>query len=322
MAHLLNFPLTFRLSAFITLGLILSACQPKTSPDITQSLAIEETTSQVNSTISTTTSTTAQTTTTTQNIAPAATLPKALIEQYPMTATMVKITSGSYRPLYLSKDSPIVKVKNFEIDTLPVTNAQFYQFVTQNPAWQKQHIAKLFTEADYLKHWQLNDQQTYQPAIADLKKPVVNVSWYAANAYCQSQGKKLPTVAQWEYVAQASSTQKNGSNETGYNQKILDWYGDSANKPLSEVGLDIANVWGVHNLHGLIWEWTDDYNSNLVTGESRGDSTLNKEMFCGSGAAGAIDPSDYAAFMRYGFRSSLQSKFALASLGFRCAKAD
>ena len=245
-----------------------------------------------------------------------------VINQYSGETAMAKIESGSYRPLYLSKDSPIVKVASFQMDTLPVTNAQFYHFVKNNPKWQKQTIAKLFTEEDYLRHWQKNTQNSYQPVPADLRKPVVYVSWYAANAYCKAQGKKLPTVAQWEYVAQASETRRNGSSEKGYNQKILDWYGDSAKTPLTNVGEDTANVWGVHNIHGLIWEWNDDFNSNLVTGESRSDGSLNQGLFCGSGAAGAVDPSDYAAFMRYGFRSSLESKFALSSLGFRCAKAD
>ena len=64
---------------------------------------------------------------------------------------------------------------------------------------------------------------------------------------------------------------------------------------------------------------TDDFNSNLVSGESRGDSTVNKDLYCASGSAGAVNPSDYAAFMRYGFRSSLNAKFTLGSLGFRCA---
>lgn len=245
-----------------------------------------------------------------------------VIAKYNIETPMVKIKGGTYRPLYLSKDSPLVKVSDFTMDTLPVTNAQFYHFVKTNPKWQKQNIAKLFTEEDYLRHWQKNTQNTYQPIPADLRKPVVYVSWYAANAYCKEQGKRLPSVAQWEYVAQASETNKNGSKEKGYNQKILDWYGDSAKKPLTDIAQDKANFWGVHNMHGLIWEWTDDFNSNLVTGESRSDGSLNQGLFCGSGAAGAVDPSDYAAFMRYGFRSSLASKFALSSLGFRCAKAE
>lgn len=62
------------------------------------------------------------------------------------------------------------------------------------------------------------------------------------------------------------------------------------------------------------------FNTAFVTGESRGDTALEKSMFCGSGAVGAADPSDYAAFMRFGFRSSLKGNFTVANLGFRCVK--
>ena len=230
------------------------------------------------------------------------------------------IQSGTYRPLYLSKNSPLVAVDTFKIDELPVTNIQFYQFLKQNPKFRQRAIAPIFADAGYLKHW-INTKEVSVPKKADFHKPVVNVSWYAANQYCRAQKKRLPTVEQWEYVAQASTTRKNGSLEDGYNQRILDWYSKSAgNKDqLADVGQSPANYWGVKDLHGLIWEWTENFNNSLVTGESRADSNLNQQMFCGSGAASAVDPSDYAAFMRYGFRSSLEAKYTVSSLGFRCA---
>ncbi len=231
---------------------------------------------------------------------------------------MVNITAGEYRPLYLSADSPVVSVQPFKLDKQPVTNREFNEFVFQNPKWKRDNIPDLFAEKGYLSHWNSVSNQ-HEPNSTDLDKPVVFVSWYAAQAYCQAQQKRLPTVAEWEYVAQASFTQKDGSNEKGYNQKILDWYAKASKQVLTDVGLDEPNYWGVHNMHGLIWEWTEDFNSNLISGESRGDSTVNKDLYCASGSAGAVDPSDYAAFMRYGFRSSLNAKFTLGSLGFRCA---
>lgn len=63
----------------------------------------------------------------------------------------------------------------------------------------------------------------------------------------------------------------------------------------------------------------EDFNCNLVSGESRGDSSVNKNLYCATGSVGSVDPSGYAALMRYGFRSSLNAKFTLGSLGFRCA---
>lgn len=232
---------------------------------------------------------------------------------------MASITAGEYRPLYLSIDSPMVNVAAFRLDKLPVTNLAFQKFVSQQPKWQRNAVPSLFAEQAYLSHWQKN-AQLHLPNDSDLNKPVIYVSWYAAQAYCQAQMKRLPTVAEWEYVAQASSTQKNGAQEKGYNQTILDWYAKASINAPGEVGQDESNYWGVHNMHGLIWEWTEDFNSNLISGESRNDSSVNQELYCASGSSGAINPSDYAAFMRYGFRSSLNAKFTLASLGFRCAQ--
>lgn len=235
---------------------------------------------------------------------------------------MANIAAGEYRPLYLSTDSPLVSVAPFKLDKQPVTNREFQQFVSENKKWQRGLVPSLFSENSYLSHWIATDnnhKHQYEPSSTDLEKPAIYVSWYAAHAYCQAQHKRLPSVAEWEYVAQASRTQKDGSQEKGYNQKILDWYSKAEKQITSEVGKDEANYWGVHNMHGLIWEWTEDFNSNLISGESRGDSSVNKELYCASGSAGAVNPSDYAAFMRYGFRSSLNAKFTLSSLGFRCA---
>jgi formylglycine-generating enzyme required for sulfatase activity len=57
-----------------------------------------------------------------------------------------------------------------------------------------------------------------------------------------------------------------------------------------------------------------------VTGESRADGGLERNLFCGSGSVSAKDREDYAAFMRLGFRSSLGASYTVPNLGFRCAK--
>ena len=229
---------------------------------------------------------------------------------------MVELPSGEVRPLYLTKDSPLTPVPAFLLDRLPVTNAQYADFVQQHPTWQAGQAPALFVESQYLSHW--SNGQT--PSKDQAQQPVTHVSWYGANAYCQAQGKRLPTVSEWEYAAQASESSANGSKEAGYTQRILAWYAKPATANLPNVGESAANFWQVQDLHGLVWEWTQDFNSALVTGESRGDSSLDQGLFCGSAASGAADPADYAAFMRYGFRSSLKARYTLANLGFRCAQ--
>jgi formylglycine-generating enzyme required for sulfatase activity len=58
----------------------------------------------------------------------------------------------------------------------------------------------------------------------------------------------------------------------------------------------------------------------MVTGESRADSGLERNLFCGSAAAGARDLTNYPAFMRAGMRSSLRANYVVPNLGFRCAQ--
>ena len=89
---------------------------------------------------------------------------------------------------------------------------------------------------------------------------------------------------------------------------------------LPEVGSGEPNYWGVQDLHGLIWEWVADFNTALVTGESRGDTGLERSLFCGAGSLGAPERDNYPAFMRFGFRGSLKANYTVHNLGFRCAK--
>ena len=144
---------------------------------------------------------------------------------------------------------------------------------------------------------------------------MVNVSWFAANAYCTSVGKRLPTIDEWEYAGLASETKANGTDEESYNRRILDWYASGGRRGLRNVGQGKPNFWGVYDMHGMIWEWTEDFNSSQLT-----SSNVDPGSFCGGGASNSTDPSNYAAFMRYGIRTSLQAPFVLNNLGFRCAK--
>jgi formylglycine-generating enzyme required for sulfatase activity len=80
-----------------------------------------------------------------------------------------------------------------------------------------------------------------------------------------------------------------------------------------------ANVYGVEALHGLVWEWTDDFNALGVSTSTREDGEKREGLTCGSGATGSARREDYAAFMRYALRASLTARSTLVNLGFRCA---
>jgi len=233
-------------------------------------------------------------------------------------AGMVGIRGGMFKPLFRSTaDFKAVAVKPFGLDILPVTNADFLRFVRANPRWQRSVVKRLFADESYLKSWAGDlDLETNAPPDA----PATFVSWFAAKAYAQWQGKRLPTVAEWEFVAAAGRSRPDGENDPEYKQSLLVWYSTPSDKRLSAVGISPPNYWGVHDLHGLVWEWVADFNTAMVTGDARGDTGLDRQLFCGSGAVGARNANDFAAFMRYGFRSSLKADYCVHNLGFRCAK--
>ena len=66
-----------------------------------------------------------------------------------------------------------------------------------------------------------------------------------------------------------------------YNDFILSWY-EQPKTFNNEIGSTFKNYWGVYDLHGLVWEWTSDFNSVLVSGESRKDVDNDSNLFCGS----------------------------------------
>jgi len=231
---------------------------------------------------------------------------------------MALISNGVYRPLFRAESDPKeVFVKSFYLDILPVTNGDFLQFVRAQPRWRRSQVRRIFADESYLKNW----AGDLNPGVnAPANVPVTEVSWFAAKAYAQWKGERLPSVAEWEYAAAASPTRADGKDDTNFTRQVLAWYSTPAPAQLPAAGLGQANFWGVRDLHGLVWEWVADFNTALVTGDAGSDNGLDRRLFCGTGSQGATDVQNYPAFMRYGFRSSLKANYSVHNLGFRCAK--
>ena len=231
---------------------------------------------------------------------------------------MVTIPAGVYTPLLrTTKDAPQVSVATFLLDERSVTNAEFLAFVTANPKWRRSEISRLFADSSYLDHW-TNDLDLGSKAPPGA--PVVRVSWFAARAYARWAGKRLPTTSEWEFAASAGYTRLDGKNDEVLNHDIYAWLARPVPAVLADADTARPNLFGARGLYGLVWEWVDDFNTAMVTGESRADSGLDRDLFCGAGSIGAKDTTDYAAFMRQALRSSLKANNTTTSLGFRCAR--
>jgi formylglycine-generating enzyme required for sulfatase activity len=124
---------------------------------------------------------------------------------------------------------------------------------------------------------------------------------------------------EWEYVAMADEKRIDARSKKEFNKYIMSWY-EKPKTYLNPIGQTFRNYWGVYDMHGLVWEWTGDFNSIFLSGESRKDKATDNKLFCGSGSVNATDLMNYAAFMRYAFRGSLKANYTTRNLGFRCAK--
>jgi sulfatase modifying factor 1 len=231
---------------------------------------------------------------------------------------MSAVGPAVYRPLYpASPAERTVQVAKFFLDVKPVTNADFLGFVERVPAWRRDRVKALFADEGYLSHW----AAATALGAARPTQPVTHVSWFAAKAYCAERGARLPTEREWEVAALASVAAADGSQDPAWRDQILSWYGKPAGSSvLGDVGQRQGNYWGVQDLHGLVWEWVYDFGASLVSSDSREKGEADRNRFCGGAGADAADPSDYAAFMRIAFRSSLEARYTTTALGFRCAR--
>ncbi|MBK5212784.1 MAG: formylglycine-generating enzyme family protein [Flavobacteriaceae bacterium] len=223
------------------------------------------------------------------------------------------VKGGAYLPLYGAANKT-VKVESFMMDVYPVTNEDYLNFVEENPQWKKSKIISLFADKSYLAKWKNDESFSGLP-----NAPATNVSWFAAKKYCECQGKRLPKMDEWEFAAMANENVPDARKVEAYNQYILGWY-ETPKTFNNPIGQTFKNYWGIYDLHGLVWEWTQDFNSVLISGESRKDVDKDSNLFCGSAAIGASDLMNYAAFMRYAFRGSMKARYSSQNLGFRCAK--
>jgi formylglycine-generating enzyme required for sulfatase activity len=176
-----------------------------------------------------------------------------------------------------------------------------------------------------------NEQyQLFNPNLSvnqvDKQKPVVEVSWLDAIAYCNflseksgltscyssnstglvvcdwtANGYRLPTEAEWELACRAGST----AIRYGDLNDIA-WYEENSDSRLHEVGTKKPNDYGLYDTIGNVWEWCWDIFDAKVYGDYR--------VFRGGGW------SDPARSCRASCRRKSHPTFRVDDLGFRLAQ--
>jgi len=190
---------------------------------------------------------------------------------------------------------------SFAIDKYEVTNEEYARFLTAagaKPPW-------------YWPNGQFQKDQA--------RFPVYNVNWEEANAYCRWAGKRLPTEAEWERTARGGLERKKypwGDDDDLRNRGRL----NSPGGPV-EAGSFPPNGYGLYDMTGNVWEWTNDwydhdYYSISPDRNPKGPEAGMYKIIRGGGWTDGYD----ARNLMVSHRSYVDPTVRAFTIGIRCAK--
>ena len=197
-----------------------------------------------------------------------------------------------YDKEYFNREKPQheVTVQSFQMGKYPITQAQYQQIMGENPSNFKGD-----------------------------KLPVESISWEDAVEFChkltirKGTEYRLPTEAEWEYACRAGTT-----TPYHFGKDITDKlanHGGSVGQTTT-VGLYRANAFGLHDMHGNVWEWCqDDWHDNYQDAPTDGrvwvlEKSSTKPI---RGGSWSYDPLDCRSAIR--FNDSRLNRFS--DIGFR-----
>lgn len=204
-----------------------------------------------------------------------------------------------------------VFVNDFYIDKFELTNSRYLEFVKatnhrvpQNPKNATRNL------------W---EGETITESLAD--RPVVNVDWADAQAYCQWAGKRLPTEAEWEKAAKGTADRRFPWGNVEPTNKHLNfnqqWIGEKTLMPVGSYELG-KSPFGVYDMAGNVWEWVNDwydakYYEKSPAKNPTGPETGTKRVLRGSGWQN--ETPTVRIFTRVDSDPTMRNE----STGFRCA---
>ena len=254
------------------------------------------------------------------------TLPKTSTPSVPLG--MVFIPAGEFQmgSGENTDEQPVhtVYIDAFYVDKYEVTNAAYKIFLDVNPQWRKDRIPNVYHDGDYLKHWIGNNYP-----LGKGEHPVTYVSWYAAMAYANWSGKRLPTEAEWEKAARGGLIAKKypwgnsiDSTKANYNKNT----GDT-----TPIGQYSPNAYGLYDMSGNVAEWClDTYDQDFYTDASRQNPIADANVLnvTTNFSKVSVVPrvlrggswSQLSQYVRVADRTKAAPTLSYFGAGFRCVK--
>ena len=160
------------------------------------------------------------------------------------------------------------------------------------------------------------------------------VDWNDATAFCQrltdlerkagklpaGESYRLPTEAQWEYACRAGTTTAYSFGDDEKQLSEYAWFdGNTAGEQYAHaVGLKKPNPWGLHDMHGSVWEWCSDWNNGKLLGGTDPVGPEGGSIRVLRGGGWRLHP-DYC---RSAYRNYCDPSIRISYLGFRVARSQ
>jgi formylglycine-generating enzyme required for sulfatase activity len=246
---------------------------------------------------------------------------------------MVRIPDGTFIMGLTDEDQfdiqnagrKLVTISSFYMDRFEVTNAEYRNFL--NNADNSEEL--LPDSAAWAESASRADWSTYFYGSTYDDYPVVAISWEEAGEYCESQGKRLPTEAEWEYAARsgrvggiypwAGFSPQDGfgrwlaNHNPGRQGQAADGYAFTA-----PVGSYPPSRWGLHDVAGNVAEWVEDAYTPTYSQLSDLDPVYRDESETRHVIRGGSWSSN-SFRIGVGFRDYQEKDDASPRIGVRCA---
>ncbi len=221
-----------------------------------------------------------------------------------------------------------VTINPFEIETTEVTYEQYTTFLN----WLGPNSHRngcdgqpcLATRNDVDTSNISFDSANYRVPDVINRHPVVNVTWYGANAYCRAIGRRLPTEAEWERAARGGDTRIYPWGNT------FDTTLANTNRPVDDApgALPVGSYptgqspYGALDMAGNVAEWVNDWYADNWYNQQQGSQPVLNPVGPPAGVDKVVRGGSWDAvpfFSRVVHRQNIQPNDQTPWVGFRCA---